>query len=89
MQERQRAASGADEHEARAHGMRLAGIRFAHGEFPVGTPAVEIGDAMSGEHAAILLLAQPSEEAAGEFTEIHIGAGGNARGGDRLGSAAR
>ena len=82
LEERERAAAGADKHEGRAHGAGFAGVEVAHGEFPVGVGAAEAVDAVAGEDAAVFLRAEPREEVAGEEAEVHIGAGVDLGGGD-------
>ena len=84
LQERQRAAAGADEHEAGAGGVRFARGGVAHGEFPVSGGTTQVCDALAGDDAAIFLRAEPREELAGELAEIYVGAGVDFGGGDGL-----
>ena len=88
LQERQRAAAGADEDEASAGGVRFARGGVARGEFPAGIEAAETRDAVAGHDAAIFLRAERREELAGELAEIYVGAGVDFSGGNGLVAAA-
>lgn len=87
-EQRNRAAAGADEDEACAYLTRRSGGEIAHGEFPAGVGVAQVGDAVAGYDPAAGLGAEPREKAAGEFTEINVGAGVDFGGGDGFGGAA-
>jgi hypothetical protein len=82
LKERQRAAAGADEHEAGEAGLGFAARRVAHGEFPSSGGPAQADHAAAGPNVAVVLGAEPNEEAAGQFAEVDVGAGIDLGGGD-------
>ena len=84
LQQRQAAATCADENELRRVGKLAAGLQVLHLHIPAGLGAREVGHAMFGGVAAAILFAEPLHEQVGQCAEIHVSAaihfgGGNGR----------
>jgi hypothetical protein len=74
LEQRQRVAAGADEHEPRAHGALVAGGQVAHVDRPAGAVLAQIDDLVLEAQREAGRGVEPGEQAAGERAEVDVGA---------------